>query len=73
MAGAARWRVKADSLRWQEGRLCVADVASDIHCVPSYNFIEADLRSIVRPVDSRRGVVCVRARMCAWCVLAPQS
>lgn len=34
----------------------------DCHCVPSYNFIEADLRSIVRPVDSRRGVVvCVRA------------
>ncbi|CAH2043792.1 unnamed protein product, partial [Iphiclides podalirius] len=37
----------------------------DIHCVTSYNFIEADLRSIVRPVDSRRGGVCVRRRMCA--------
>lgn len=45
----------------------------DIHCVTSYNFIEADLRSIVRPVDSRRGVVCVRERMCARCVLARPS
>lgn len=46
---------------------------AEIHCVPSYNFIEADLRSIVRPVDSRRGVVCVhcaRAHVCGGSVRA---
>lgn len=37
----------------------------DIHCVPSYNFIEADLRSIVRPRWTVEVSVCVRARMCA--------
>ncbi|CAG4952168.1 unnamed protein product [Colias eurytheme] len=35
----------------------------DIHCVPSYNFIEADLRSIVRPVDSSGAAWC--ACVCA--------
>lgn len=33
---------------------------ADIHCVTSYNFIEADLRSIVRAADSLG--VCARAQ-----------
>lgn len=41
-----------------------------IHCVPSYNFIEADLRSIVHRVDSGRARlhVCVRACVSGACL-----
>lgn len=75
----ARYRTSPGGARNQTLCNCPrADYASqtlsgDIHCVTSYNFIEVDLRSIVRPVDSRRGVVWVRSRMCATCVLSTSS
>lgn len=45
------------------------------YCVPSYNFIEYDLRSIVQRVDSGGVAVWVRVRMCVGgaCLTGPRN